>query len=120
IRWDRKDIAEFAGEYLSEPKPHVLFNAPDPIMGRKVFGKSLASRGAALDAKTRMLFSGRRIFINGETLLASGLEGRVLRTLADSRKLPPQSNLPAELQDMLYVWYEAGWLGLGPARAHHA
>ncbi|MGA9991050.1 MAG: cupin domain-containing protein [Thiobacillaceae bacterium] len=120
IRWDRKDIAEFAGEYLSEPKPHVLFNAPDPIMGRKVFGKSLASRGAALDAKTRMLFSGRRIFINGETLLASGLEGRVLRTLADSRKLPPQSNLPAELQDMLYDWYEAGWLGLGPARAHHA
>lgn len=120
IRWDKNDIAEFAGEYLSEPKPHVFFTGPDRPMGRRAFGKALASRGAALEAKTRMLFAGKRFFINGETLLAGGLEGRVLKILADKRRLPPQTNLPADLQDLLYDWYEAGWLGPGPIRAHPA
>ena len=120
IRWDRNDIAEFAGEYLSEPKPHVFFTAPDRPMGRRAFGKALASRGAALEAKTRMLFAGKRFFINGETLLAGGLEGRVLKILADKRRLPPQTKLPADLQDLFYDWYEAGWLGPGPTRAHPA
>lgn len=120
IRWDKNDIAEFAGEYLSEPKPHVFFTAPDRPMGRRAFGKALASRGAALEAKTRMLFAGKRFFINGETLLAGGLEGRVLKILADKRRLPPQTKLPADLQDLFYDWYEAGWLGPGPTRAHPA
>ena len=120
IRWDRNDIAEFAGEYLSEPKPHVFFTAPDRPMGRRAFGKALDSRGAALEAKTRMLFAGKRFFINGETLLAGGLEGRVLKILADKRRLPPQTKLPADLQDLFYDWYEAGWLGPGPTRAHPA
>ncbi len=113
IRWDKNDIAEFAGEYLSEPKPHVFFTPPDRPMGRKSFGKALASGGLALDAKTRMLFAGKRFFINGEMLLASGLEGRVLKTLADKRGLLPQTDLPTPLQDLLYVWYEAGWLNPG-------
>jgi 50S ribosomal protein L16 3-hydroxylase len=117
IRWDKNDIAEFAGEYLSEPKPHVFFTAPDRPMGRKAFGKALASRGAALEARTRMLFAGKRFFINGETLLASGQEGRVLKTLADQRRLPPQTDLPADLCDLLHDWYKAGWLRAGPARA---
>jgi 50S ribosomal protein L16 3-hydroxylase len=120
IRWYKNDIAEFAGEYLSEPKPHVFFTAPDRPMGRRAFGKALASRGAALEAKTRMLFAGKRFFINGETLLAGGLEGRVLKILADKRRLPPQTKLPADLQDLFYDWYEAGWLGPGPTRAHPA
>lgn len=113
IRWDKNDIVEFVGEYLSEPKPHVFFAAPQRPMGRKAFGSVVSSRGAALDAKTRLLFAGRRFFINGEMVLASGLEGRVLETLADKRGLPPQTSLPAELQDLLYEWYKAGWLRPG-------
>ena len=27
IRWDRGDVADFLGTYLTEPKPHVLFSA---------------------------------------------------------------------------------------------
>jgi 50S ribosomal protein L16 3-hydroxylase len=120
IRWDKNDIAEFTGEYFSEPKSHVFFTAPDRPMGRKAFAKALASRGAALEAKTRMLFAGKRFFINGEMLRASGREGRVLKALADRRRLPAQTDLPAGLEDQLYDWYEAGWLSPGPAPAHSA
>jgi len=44
----------------------------------------------------------------------------VLKILADKRRLPPQTKLPADLQDLFYDWYEAGWLGPGPTRAHPA
>ena len=120
ISWDKNDIAEFVGEYLSEPKPHVFFTPPERPMARKAFGKALASRGVALDAKTRMLFAGKRFFTNGEMLLASGLEGRVLKALADERELPAQADLPSALEDLLYDWYEAGWLNPGPVRTRSA
>jgi 50S ribosomal protein L16 3-hydroxylase len=114
IHWNRNDIAEFVGEYLSEPKPHVYFNPPDKPMGRAAFGKAVAKRGVALDAKTRLLFTGKQFFINGEMLLASGPEGRVLKTLADRRRLPSLADLPANLLDLFYDWYETGWLQVEP------
>lgn len=110
IRWNRKDIAGFVGEYQSEPKPHVYFTPPGKPLGRKAFEKAAGSRGLKLDAKTRLLFIGKRFFINGEMLLASGAEGRVLKILADTRQLPAQMDLPANLLELFHEWYQAGWL----------
>lgn len=114
IQWGKKEVAEFAGEYLSEPKPHVYFNPPDKPMGRAAFGKAAAKRGVALDAKTRLLFTGKQFFINGEMLLASGPEAQVLKTLSDRRRLPSKTDLPANLLDLFYDWYETGWLQVEP------
>ncbi|MGO9443440.1 MAG: JmjC domain-containing protein [Thiobacillaceae bacterium] len=112
IRWNNRDIAEFAGEYLTEPKTHVYFVPPDAPLAPNAFAKAAAKQGIALHGKTRLLFTGKRFFINGEMLLASGPEGKALKTLADTRRLPPWPHLPGELLSVFQDWYEAGWLVL--------
>src|SRR5918995_377635 len=61
IRWSRSEVERFLGEYLSEPKPHVVFS---PATRRRAIARSVVR----LDPKTRMLYRGNRFFINGETL----------------------------------------------------
>jgi 50S ribosomal protein L16 3-hydroxylase len=39
IRWDRRDVAEFVGRYLTEPKPHVFFEAPEAPPSFAVFAR---------------------------------------------------------------------------------
>jgi 50S ribosomal protein L16 3-hydroxylase len=112
IQWNNNDIAEFVGEYLSEPKPHVYFSPPTKPLGRKAFEQVSGSRGMHLNGKTRLLFANRRFFINGEMFLATGQEARVLKQLADRRRLPPQSVLNDDLVDLFFQWYRAGWLDL--------
>ena len=108
VRWTRRDVAEFAGRYLSEPKPNVFFDAPDAPLSRAAFDKAATRHGVALDAKSRLLFAGKRFFINGEAFIPAGEEAAALRQLADRRRLGPP--LPAALRSRLYEWYEAGWL----------
>lgn len=108
IQWGRRDIAEFAGRYLSEPKPNVFFDAPDAPLARAAFDKAAARHGVALDAKSRLLFAGARFFINGEAFTPASEEVAALTQLADRRRLAPP--LLATLRPRLYDWYEAGWL----------
>ena len=108
IKWTRRDIAEFAGRYLSEPKPNVFFDAPDVLFSRTVFNKQANKTGVALNPKSRLLFAGGRFFINGEAFTPAADETPALRQLADQRRLVPP--LPAGLRERFYDWYEAGWL----------
>jgi 50S ribosomal protein L16 3-hydroxylase len=126
IKWGRRDIAEFAGRYLSEPKPNVFFNTPDAPLTRAAFHKQASRHGVALDPKSRLLFAGGRFFINGEAFTPAADETAALKQLADQRRLapargtPPDARpagglgaappLPAALRERLYNWYEAGWL----------
>jgi hypothetical protein len=41
VRWSRRDVAEFLGCHLSEPKPHVRFFRPDRPLGRTAFARAL-------------------------------------------------------------------------------
>lgn len=108
IKWDKRDIAEFAGRYLSEPKPSVFFDAPSAPLARAVFFKQIATHGVALDAKSRLLFTGKRFFINGEAFTPGADETDALRQLADHRTLNPP--FAASLRNRFCDWYEAGWL----------
>ncbi|MHB8759586.1 MAG: winged helix domain-containing protein, partial [Thiobacillus sp.] len=63
--------------------------------------------------KSRLLFSGRRFFINGESFTPTQDEAAALKQLADRRQLPPP--LPAALCARFYPWYEAGWLEIDAA-----
>jgi 50S ribosomal protein L16 3-hydroxylase len=113
VRWSKRDIAEFAGRYLSEPKPNVFFTAPDAPLSRAAFYKQANKSGVSLDPKSRLLFAGGRFFINGEALTPAADETPPLKQLADQHRLA--APLPAALRQRLYDWYEAGWLEIDAA-----
>lgn len=91
------------GEWLSEPKPQTWFDPAD----------ELPAHGAvALDARTRMLYDERHIFINGESFVAAGRDARLMRQLADCRILDARAvvSLSADAQELLQSWVFQGWL----------
>jgi 50S ribosomal protein L16 3-hydroxylase len=91
------------GGWLSEPKAQVWFDRGGPL----VPGHALA-----LDRRTRMLYDTRQVYINGEVLAARGDEGRLLRRLADRRRLSATECRSAGpgARATLAAWAEAGWL----------
>ena len=108
IKWDAAEIAQFAGRYLSDPKPNVFFDAPEQALSLPVFAKQAARHSIALDLKTRMLFIGDTFFINGEAYQATPEETAMLTTLADRRRLTAPTG--KTLIRSLYAWYQSGWI----------
>ena len=107
ISWSRRDVARFVGEYLTTPKPHVVFR---PGGGRR----ALARSRVRLDPKTQLLYAGNRFFMNGESLSLSGGKARSLKNLADKRS-GPGTELRA-LAALIAQWHRAGYLHLEKAR----
>ncbi len=110
VRWDKEDIANFLGCYLSEPKPHIFFDAPDTELSFKKFSKAVNNSGIILNLKTQMLCHGHHIFINGESTEPAESDYNLLRELADNRELPALDTCSDELMDMLYQWYLDGYI----------
>ncbi|MDP1593404.1 MAG: cupin domain-containing protein [Gallionella sp.] len=110
VRWDKEDIANFLGCYLSEPKPHIYFDAPEPALSLKKFEKSIKDSGLTLDLKTQMLCHADSIFMNGEATLTAARDYEILRDLADQRELPALTACSNELLELLYLWYLDGYL----------
>ena len=75
-----------------------------------------ASGVLALDRRSRMLYRGRQLFINGEA--ASVPAEPALRHLADARALacddPRCARLSDEARSCLADWLDAGWLRYQP------
>jgi 50S ribosomal protein L16 3-hydroxylase len=113
VRWSRGDVAEFLGRYLSEPKPHVRFSRPASPLARRAFERAARRAGLSLSAATGMLFRGGRVYINGESIAASGRTRELLKQLADARGLPGRTSFTPAAAALLYTWYRAGYLGLG-------
>ena len=112
VRWDKEDIANFLGCYLSEPKAHVYFNPPEEPLTLRKFISLLKTRGVVLDLKSQLLCNGNTVFMNGESMAVSGEDYVALRDLADRRALRSMKSCSAELTEMLYRWYEDGYLSL--------
>jgi 50S ribosomal protein L16 3-hydroxylase len=112
IKWNRDAVAEFAGRYLSEPKPNVFFDPPEAPLPRAAFNRA-ANAGVALHPKSRLLFTGERFYINGEAFTPEPEDFDALRELADRRALP--GPLPVGLRKRLYDWYVAGWVEIPAA-----
>lgn len=110
IKWDKRDIAEFLGSYLSEPKPHIFFDAPAKPLPLARFEQALRQRGIALDLKTQMLCHERTVFINGEPHKVGKADYLALRELADWRELAPGTELSGAAIDLLYQWYRDGYI----------
>lgn len=110
VRWDKEDIANFLGSYLSEPKPHIYFDAPDRPVSLAKFRQALQKRGVRLDLKTQMLCHDGWIFINGEALQPAPQDYALLRALADERELAALADCNGELSELLYQWYQDGYI----------
>ena len=105
IRWSRSDVERFVGEYLSEPKPHVVFS---PGRGRRACASSIVR----LDAKARLLYRGRRFFLNGESFELSGKRAAGLRELADRRIAEGARLARVGLASLISRWQRLGYAHL--------
>lgn len=112
VRWDDEDIANFLGSYLSEPKPHIFFEAPAQPLSAARFVRALQTRAIALDLKTQMLCHGSSVFVNGDSHRIGKASYRVLRELADTRQLAGSGKLTNEAIELLYKFYLDGYVGL--------
>ena len=105
------DMREFIGCYLTEPKASVWFERPEHVRIRH-FQKQSKRNGVKLDRRTRISFSGRAIYVNGEPWVSDRALSRGLKQLANQRQLDASafSALATDDQDSLAMWHEAGWL----------
>jgi 50S ribosomal protein L16 3-hydroxylase len=109
IRWDRSQVADFLGRYLTEPKAQVYYEPPEEPASRRAFDAKLKSEGFRLDARSILLFAGERFYLNGEPVTVPAGEAAAIRELADRRALPPKTAWTAALADCLYEWYCDGF-----------
>lgn len=97
---------------LSEPKPIVAFGPRDRPLSRTRFGQRVARGGVRLDPRTRLLYAGGRIGINGEVMRCGTTDLRVLGRLANARALSAHdcAALGESMLTLLHQWYLDGWL----------
>jgi 50S ribosomal protein L16 3-hydroxylase len=108
IAWGKGDVARFLGAYLTEPKPHVVF---EPGAGARAGRSALRRSVVRLHAKTRLLYRGAWFFINGESFALKRGAG-VLRELADRRMVHGARLVGRRLRGLISQWQRLGYLNL--------
>lgn len=90
------------GEWATEPKRGVWFEGG----AKKLMG------GLRLDRRSRMQFDDRHVYINGESFRAGGRDARLMRQLAQERRLSAAAvaRLSPEAAELMASWCAAGWL----------
>lgn len=104
---DPQQLYAALGEILTEPKPKVWFQLGDPLPD---------GVGVVLDPRTRMMYDDKHLFANGESWRAAGADARLLRRLADARRLGARDVASAspDARELLDQWSEDGWLHPAP------
>jgi 50S ribosomal protein L16 3-hydroxylase len=99
---DPAQLARSLGEVMTEPKPQVWFDTG---------AQRGQGAGLRLDRRTRMMYDERHVFINGESFNAAGRDARLMRELADARRLSALqcSRLTADAQAVVADWVAQGW-----------
>ena len=110
IEWDKRNVLAFLGQYLTEPRAHVVFARPARPLSMAMFARRALRCGVRLDLKTQMLFRGRTVFVNGERHEVGARAAQLLTKLADRRRLIPPLALEGEAAERLYQWYRAGYI----------
>jgi 50S ribosomal protein L16 3-hydroxylase len=106
LQSDPHALACALGEVLSEPKRGVWFDTTGSDAAAESGG------GLTLDARTRMIYDARYVFVNGESFRAAGRDARLMRKLADERRLSSAEwgKLSPGALELLNEWIDAGWL----------
>ncbi|CAB3643690.1 cupin domain-containing protein [Trinickia soli] len=116
VRWTERDLTSFLGSYLSEPKSHVVFDAPERPLAEAAFSRRAQLEGVRLDNKTALLYGARTYFVNGEEATLPRRRKWLLE-LADARRIEGKrfvTLLPdPSMTALLHEWYRAGWVRVG-------
>ena len=114
VEFTQEDITVFMGEYLSTPKHSVFFDQPKKPLTPVKFLAAAKKQGIELALKTRMLYRGSNIFVNGESFGVTGADKALLSKLADHRALAgiELGKASVDMQETLCLWYEDGWINL--------
>lgn len=110
--WTARDIRQFSGRYLSEPKAQTVFRPPRRPASLIAFARRIAASGVRLALPTRILFHGRDMFINGESHSMNTHtthDRAALVHLANRRAAPAFTPADATVR-LLYTWYSAGYI----------
>jgi 50S ribosomal protein L16 3-hydroxylase len=93
----------------------VSFAPPPRPLAPAAFRQLAGVRGLRLDSRTRLLYAGSRIGINGATVAVAAAERAAIAQLADRRRLPAAAcrRLSAVAVARLHDWYVCGWLHPG-------
>lgn len=110
VRFDASLATRFLGCWLTEPNVHAVFpEGPDIDLDDVP-----PSSAIVLDRRSRMLYRGRQLFINGECAPVAAEAG--LRRLADTRMLElggaAARKLSPAARTCLQEWLDCGWLAL--------
>lgn len=109
LKWNEGDIQCFLGRYLTEPKSHVIFDRPRNI-SRKTFESRLKQRNLSLTLPSLMLFDQHAVYLNGEDYRLDPPVKAYCEVLAASRSVQRMADYQYELADLLYGWYQAGYV----------
>jgi len=114
VKFTQEDIALFLGEYLSEPKAHIFFDAPEPLLTNTRFVQKAKRNGVKLSLKTQMLHRDNYVFINGTSFEVGHEDLVVLQVLANERILTDEviASASEDIIEALHTWYKDGWLTL--------
>ncbi|MEI6117118.1 MAG: winged helix domain-containing protein, partial [Burkholderiales bacterium] len=96
--------------WLTEPNQLAVFDHGDPLAADDE--EHALPTHWVLDRRTRMLYRGTQLFINGEVAPVRAEPG--LRELADGRELAADGTAARKLSqgatDALAEWVDAGWI----------
>ena len=112
ITWNKNNVADFLGKYLTEPKPDIVFE-PSRKISKNEFTKQLAKKTLWLSLKSQLLFTGNRFYLNGESLAIPADIISFMQDFADKRYLKTpalQANIHAALGEVLFESYLAGFI----------
>ena len=117
LTWDKNNVADFLGQYLTEPGLDVVFE-PNRKISKIEFAKQLATKTLWLSLKSQLLFTQNNFYLNGEkiTVLAELVE--TIKHLADKKHIQTdglqatniKTNRHALAGDALYDAYLAGYV----------
>ena len=117
IRFDHALATRFLGCWLTEPNQAAVFDSP---LAHELDEEQDSEKDTqaythwVLDRRTRMLYRGQQLFINGEAALVKAEAG--LKRLADARELagtdPAAKRLSKDALEALADWLDDGWIHL--------
>jgi 50S ribosomal protein L16 3-hydroxylase len=106
---DNERIDRALGQWITEPKPRVWFQA-DALPDLSV--------GVVLDRQTRVAFDAHDFYLNGESYRMSGRDAKLLAELANRRSLSAHrlSQLSMAARAVMQDWMAQGWVHAGLAK----
>ena len=112
-------MQQILGEYLTEPKSTVWFDtakvtdkSTGKLAGKATSKASKKTKSVRLDRRSRMMYDAKHVYLNGDSWKVAGHDAKLLRKLADHRRLDAADLIAAsaELTGAMAQFIQQGWL----------